>query len=495
MIGNTLLYRGSLKSCNYRCSYCPFSKRPQSERELAKDREQWLAFMQSFPEIARSHNIRALMVVPYGEALIHPWYWEGLAHISACQEMDAVGAQTNLSFPLPTSLESFLNNGGNLQKLRLWATFHPEMASAEDFAGKCKSLAKSGITFCAGAVGAPENISALQNLRRMLPEETYLWINNMDGLKRPYTPKEQSAFLSIDPYFLRELTPVPANPGKCTGRLFLEGNGRMHTCNISAPHPIGWESLCAGMPFPEPRCGRRLCSCYLAYGGRDDFMNQVLFGPYPIFRIPRRPKAVFFDIEGTLLQGRQHPGPKGQAFAPSHIPKDILAGLTALSLEKIPLFFATTLPYLTAMERCKEIWRLFSGGIFAGGAHLLLPQEGKEQFHYLDASCLAGLASLQKQFHFRILACQNPGGIYKITLLRPSRRPWDEADTKALMAALPQASSEKIRHFTEGNCLQLAAAQADKANGVRTLCQWLGISPREAAAAGDSAEDASMLVY
>ena len=39
-----ILYRGSLKSCNYRCNYCPFSKHPRSERELLRDREQWFRF-------------------------------------------------------------------------------------------------------------------------------------------------------------------------------------------------------------------------------------------------------------------------------------------------------------------------------------------------------------------------------------------------------------------------------------------------------------------
>ena len=42
-----VLYRGSLKSCNYCCSYCPFSKRRASERELQEDRERWLRFVDS----------------------------------------------------------------------------------------------------------------------------------------------------------------------------------------------------------------------------------------------------------------------------------------------------------------------------------------------------------------------------------------------------------------------------------------------------------------
>ena len=76
-----ILYRGSLKSCNYHCSYCPFSKHPMSARALEKDREQWFSFIRSFQEKAERMQIGALMVVPYGEAMIHRWYWEGLAHV------------------------------------------------------------------------------------------------------------------------------------------------------------------------------------------------------------------------------------------------------------------------------------------------------------------------------------------------------------------------------------------------------------------------------
>ena len=33
-----ILYRGTLKSCNYRCSYCPFAKHPIGNRELQQDK-------------------------------------------------------------------------------------------------------------------------------------------------------------------------------------------------------------------------------------------------------------------------------------------------------------------------------------------------------------------------------------------------------------------------------------------------------------------------
>ena len=107
MAGRMVLYRGCLKSCNYQCSYCPFSKHPVSERELAKDRAQWFSFVKCYEERAAALGIGAMMIVPYGEALIHSWYWEGLARMSALPETDAVGAQTNLSFSAADSLENY----------------------------------------------------------------------------------------------------------------------------------------------------------------------------------------------------------------------------------------------------------------------------------------------------------------------------------------------------------------------------------------------------
>ena len=53
--------------------------------------------------------------------------------------------------------------------------------------------------------------------------------------------------------------------------------------------------------------------------------------------------------------------------------------------------------------------------------------------------------------------------------------------------------SAGVRYFVEENCLQIVPAEADKAAGVRTLCRWMGILPGEAAAFGNSSEDAGMM--
>ena len=470
-----------------------------SGRELEKDKKQWFSFVEGYRKRAESLGIRALMVVPYGEAMIHTWYWEGLAQISGLPETDAVGVQTNLSFPVKKFLETFAMAGGKMEKIRLWATFHPEMTDVEEFAGRCRELGNAGVTLCAGAVGVPENIELLRRLRKELPEEIYLWINAMDGLGRPYTPQEQKAFRELDPYFIRELVPVPADVSMCRDRLFVEGDGRVHICNISRVQNESWEEI--SFPWEKGICGRKRCSCYLAYGGREDFMNRILFGPYPLFRIPRRPKAVFLDIEGTLIpeQNRRLYSGLSQKNAhrseqPCTISEDVMAGLEALAEDGSKLFFATTLPYEEAMKRCRGIGHLFAGGVFAGGAHLVLEQgeTKRELFHYLDEAGIFALAGQKEKYHFRILTCREKEKIYKITLLRPAGKPWEIREAEELFRD-SLFLRDTMRYYIEGNCLQIVAAKADKAGGVETLCRWLPVSPKDAAAAGDSEEDAGML--
>ncbi len=487
MDSHMVLYRGSLKSCNYRCSYCPFSKKPLSEKELEKDREQWNTFTGTFRANSRRLGTGALMVVPYGEALIHSWYWEGMAHISMLPWIEAVGAQTNFSFSLEESLGIFEGAGGIREKLRIWATFHPEMTTVAEFAGKCRQLRDRGIALSAGAVGVPKNLGLLQALRRELPKEIYFWLNRMDGLGRPYTEEETEACLTIDPYFLRELMPPVAKESLCKGRLFVEGDGRLRLCNIS-------QAL--------DRCGRRRCTCYLAYGGREEEWNRMLFGTYPLFRIPRRPKAVFLDIQGTLipdeegnLMSGKESGNPSVVSKKDRIPAAVSAGLEGLFRDGSLLFFATTLPLEDGIRRCKGIRRFFSGGVFAGGAHIVLEKDGekKEKVIFLKDSVLQALETLKNIFSCWLLVCKKDGKAYKATLLRSAHKPWKMQEMEEVLLALPDKDRKEVRCFVEGNCLQIVDAGADKAAGVRILCRWLGIVPEETYAIGDSEEDAGMV--
>ncbi len=528
---SVILYRGSLKSCNYHCSYCPFSKHPASKREESLDRERWFRFVESIEAGFRGGDMPkrygGVMVTPYGEALNHLWYWEGIARMSALDKMDRVGVQTNLSFPEEKSLAVFHDMGGKLEKLCLWATFHPEMVPAGTFAEKCRKLGKMGISLCAGAVGVPGTAGLLMELKKQLPNEVYLWVNKMDGMKREYTPEEKRQFLEIDPYFWRELEIVPADESQCRERAFVEADGSMRVCNISRKMGESWYGqgkatgeVCSGQEGRQHRtgsteqekrqadvtvskCGRRTCSCYLAYGGRQDWMNHLMFGDYPVFRIPRRPKASFLDIDGTLVikgksknEGRAKKG-RGKAggLREQGITDSIKMGLETLVREGSLLFFATTLPYEEALRRCREIRHWFYGGVFAGGAHVCLEKDGKrrEYFYELDRTVLCRLDNIRGRFGFRVLAYEAGGRLYKLTLLRPAAKPWGREEAEELADFLEPECRKNIRWIREENCLQIVASGASKAAGVRMMCQWLGIGLWETAAAGDSPEDAEMM--
>lgn len=130
-----------------------------------------------------------------------------------------------------------------MEKVRLWATFHPEITTISTFAQKCKTLTNAGVTLCAGSVGVPENLELLRKLRAELPYAIYLWVNQMDGLRRSYTQQEKEAFLEIDPYFERELLPIRADVSQCQQRLFMEADGTLRACNISSVMESGWAAL------------------------------------------------------------------------------------------------------------------------------------------------------------------------------------------------------------------------------------------------------------
>lgn len=471
-------YRGSLKSCNYGCSYCPFAKKTSAEPELLQDREQLKRFTDSLAGGKR--RAAAVQIVPYGEALIHPWYWEAFGVLSRLEAIQAAGAQTNLSFPVLECLRVFDDNGGMREKLRLWCTFHPEMVSARQFASQCTVLTEQGISYCVGAVGIPENLNRIRELKRLLPSGVYLWINRMDGMKRKYTEEEREVFLSLDPWFDQEIRWKQSDPSLCRNRLFVEADGSMRLCNIGPELLDNWYE--EEKRTEEVPCGRKRCSCYLAYGGRQDQIQAMSFGRFPLFRIPWKPKAFFFDIDGTLI-------PEGRGGGVS---EESLRALVNLH-KQCPLFLATSLPYEEAMRRCNGLKGLFSGGIFAGGAHLRikegkkaretvyglpLPEEGCSVWEEAAASIGA-----------RLLIYERDGIIYKLTMVNRGKQEWNRADVEKLK---PYLEWDSCRLWAEGSCIQITAKQADKASGVDRICNWLGIDSREAAAAGNSQEDIPM---
>lgn len=340
-------YRGSLKSCNYSCSYCPFSKYKRcSAAELKKDEENLINFVSALlKKTAADMKKCAVQIVPYGEALIHKYYWIALACLSKSPFIEAVGAQTNLSFDIDEMADIYINNGGIARKLKLWCSFHPQMVTAEQFALQCRKLSGYGIEYCAGAAGVPLNIGYIRQLRKKLPGSIYFFINKLDGLKRNYTADEKKAFIEIDEYFELELRHHKANINRCTDILFVEADSSIRRCNICKP-------LAADNNRP---CIRKECSCYLSYCNQS-LPELFFFNPYPSFRIPHYPEAVFLDIDGIIINRNS-----GNTVTDKTV--QWLKRLSAHSR----LYFITSLPYSHAMKKAGKAGKLFSGGVFANG--------------------------------------------------------------------------------------------------------------------------------
>lgn len=282
-----IYYRGSLAFCNYACSYCPFSKRKGGARHVERDREQLLLFVGKIGEEGADGFSGTVQFVPYGEALIHEYYWQGMAELSRCSHIEAVGAQSNFSFPVKEMLCRYRSFGGDVKKLRLWGTFHPEMTSVGDFLKQCGRLMEAEVLFCVGAVGAPEYLDALRELRRGLDLSVYMWINKMDGMGRPYTEEEKKAFLEIDRYFELELRHIRPDRAACASTVLVLGNGDIQPC-VLCHEKMGnlyADGLPKEKPGDSPMCARAYCDCFLAYGGRKDIEELRAFGAHPAFRI------------------------------------------------------------------------------------------------------------------------------------------------------------------------------------------------------------------
>lgn len=469
-MGTQFYYRGYLTSCNYSCEYCPFSKRNMTAEQEKKDRQALEKFLCQMEAETEEH---ALQIVPYGEALVHPYYWEALAKFSRIKTEAYTGCQTNLSFPVEQMLSLFTSCGGVKRKLRLWCTFHPSMTSVDAFAGQCRKLGQEGIAYCAGAVGDPEALSCIQKLREELPEEVYVWINRMEGRRTRYSDEEIQKFQEIDPYFLLELQHLRADSNQCRHSVFQEAEGDRYFCNLHAAQ--------AGRASDNPSCKRKECSCYLAYCNRIDVKELVFFEPYPAFRIPVYPKGIFLDVDGTLV-------PEGKRS----LTKSMAEKIRWLA-KKSKLYLATALPFPEAMAKCRNIADCLSGGVFADGGHILAWQQTDQGRRKILWEEVKGVSVLPRDIPSR--SYQIRGIVYKYTLFSRRKQGWRPGEAEALIKEIEKSVNDRtiIRIHKEKKHLGITSADADKKTGVEMICDREGIAPEEGMAIGNDAEDLPML--
>lgn len=483
-----VIYRGSLKSCNYECHYCPFSKNKASKPQLCSDQNALDYFTSHL--VAGKLRTESILFAPYGEALIHIYYWTALAKLTSISTIRAVGCQTNLSFSVEESLAHFIEEGGEVTKLRLWCTFHGTMTTVENFAQQVKKLRQNGVLMSVGVVGDPDALQIIQELRYCLPLDCYLWINKMDGCKIGYTKEQILSFTEIDPYFSLELKAKKADFEFCDGgnkNLFINAKGDCFSCNLSTSVLGNLYQKDADLQKYE-RCLCRNCSCFLAYQNRTDLSELHCFGRYPLFRIPTkvrwfgklRPniKAVFFDIDGTLTE------------ADGLITAQTIRYLKDLHTS-VKLYFATSLPYQNAKRKCAAVFSYFDGGVFAGGADLRLLSHPYHRIITLEADVTGKIDDLIGQYSLKIRIYKHEKRIYRVTLFQDS-----------ITAFLPQFLNN-LRNMFGGNCniiieekrIGITDRSASKRNGILELSNQLKLSEEEVYVVGNSKEDRPMLDY
>lgn len=466
-----IYYRGYLKSCDYRCPYCPFHKRKVSIKELEEDQK---ALAQFIARVEKIETPVSIMFVPYGEAMNHKHYQNAIAYLSGMPHVTKVGCQTNLEFNIHDLEESIRDQVGNWSKLRFWCSYHPDMVGEETFVGQCEALIKHRISFCVGAVAVPQNILALQNLRQHLPKDIYMWLNKMDGIKRAYTTSEIADFTTIDPLFQMQLKGWLQNKDRCMGgkeSLFVEANGDYYPCNIN--------KVAIGNLYTKENsewvCKNKRCSCYLAYVHQMNQVESKIFGDEKYFRIPNkeRVKTFFFDLDGTLLNSN------------GILDKKTKDTIRTLAKTK-NIYLATSRPYESAMKKCGDITKFLAGGVFANGAQCYIAHTEKWYQTPLNPVCLESLRQFEKE-SVKVKIYKEQNSIYKITVIA------NRTALKRIKQYLEDTYTNVYRITLEGNTLGITAIECSKLTGIQKILTKEQYLQTEVAVVGNSINDFEML--
>lgn len=277
----SILYRGPLSSCNYECGYCPFAKRHESAAELMADRTALRRFVSWIA--ARSDHRFAVFFTPWGEALVRSWYRDAMIELSQLDHVDKIVAQTNLSCPL-----GWLRRA-RVERLALWATYHPSQVKRSQFLTQCLSLGKMGVRYSVGIVGMLEHKAEIAALRGELPPQVYLWINAYKRVP-DYCSAADLLFLeSIDPLFPINNTRHASLGRACnTGEtvISVDGDGTMRRCHFIA-EPIGnlYEADFERALRPRP-CSNLTCGCHIGYAHLKPLGLDAVFGEGILERVP-----------------------------------------------------------------------------------------------------------------------------------------------------------------------------------------------------------------
>lgn len=277
----TLLYRGSLESCNYTCSYCPFAKRRDTRATLARDAAEVARFVDW--ATGQTRPLRVLFT-PWGEAIVRRHYREAMLALARLPHVSQVALQTNLSGPLAWLADAPAG------KLSLWCTYHPEQTTLARFLERTRRLGVMGVRYSVGVVARREHYEAIHELRAALPEGGTVWLNAYDR-RGPgyYTDGDLQWMEAMDPWFGLQHAPPPSRGAACRAgseALSVDGDGELRRCHFIPTRIGNLYTDALDDVLQERRCSRLRCECFIGYAHRRDLPLHERFGDGLLARIP-----------------------------------------------------------------------------------------------------------------------------------------------------------------------------------------------------------------
>lgn len=460
-----IYYRGKLNSCNYTCSYCPFGKKSHLAA-IRQDEQAWNRFIGAIEQW--KGEALQLFIIPYGEALIHRYYRKGMMRLAALPQVAGISCQTNLSFPADEWLEELQTTPALISKIKIWASFHPEMTSVENFVRQLHTLYNAGIQVCAGAVGNPMAKSVLSDLRSALLPDIYLFINAMQGLKSPLSVEDIRFFTQLDNLFEYDLKNAMAQWDICSGgrsTCFIDWKGDIFGCPRSQVK-IGnlYQNQMSDTLLP---CQRKVCDCYIAFSNLANHPLHRIMGKGAFWRIPDKPfiTSVFFDVDGTLTDAR------------GKVPESYVHALRYIA-KLVPLYLATSLSMEQARRKLgKTLFDLFEGGVFADGG--LLVYAG--QSLCMPVELLSGVC----EDPIKIMAYDYEGQVYKYSMLV-----YDKEQRKNILSRLKEKSYQV---FYKPPLITVIHKEVGKRKGVLHICKALAFPLDQVLVVGNSLKDWEMM--
>jgi MoaA/NifB/PqqE/SkfB family radical SAM enzyme len=278
----SILYRGSLSSCNYDCSYCPFAKQTNTRDELRADAAQLHRFVDW---VATQNRSIGVLFTPWGEALVRSHYREQLTRLSHLPNVWRVAVQTNLSWG-----QGWLD-GVNQGTFALWNTWHPTQTPLDAFVERCRRLDERDIRYSVGVVGLREHFDGIEALRRALPKQVYLWVNAYKRDPDYYSGAHRRRLTAIDPLFA-----VNNRYHRSLGRackagattFSVDGDGNVTRCHFIKQRlgNIYASPVDQYLSASPSACTNATCGCHIGYVHLEPLNLHATFGDGILERIP-----------------------------------------------------------------------------------------------------------------------------------------------------------------------------------------------------------------